>query len=65
MLVWSRHERACKRDVIPAKRTRFNLARASRDPGFHRRRECTKRVDYWIPALGRRAKPGSVGQNDN
>ena len=41
-----------------------NRARASRDPVIHGRRECTNRFDYWIPALPRRAKPGSLGRND-
>jgi hypothetical protein len=42
--------------VVPAKRARLNRARASRDPVTHGPRECTNRVDYWIPALARRAK---------
>jgi hypothetical protein len=62
--------------VVPAKRARpghpadkgggdpVNRARASRDPVIHGRSECTNRFDYWIPALVRRAKPGSLGRND-
>jgi hypothetical protein len=50
--------------VVPAKRARLNRARASRDPVIHGRRERTNRFDYWIPALARRAMPGSVGRND-
>jgi hypothetical protein len=43
--------------VVPAKRARLNRARASRDPVIHGRRECTNRLDYWIPALARRRSP--------
>ena len=50
--------------VVPAKRARLDRARASRDRVIHGRRECTNRFDYWIPALARRAKPGSLGRND-
>src|SRR5256714_13336398 len=50
--------------VVSAKRARLDRARASRDPVIHGRRECTNRFDYWIPALPRRAKPGSLGRND-
>src|ERR1700736_6503433 len=50
--------------VVPAKRARLNRARASRDPVIHGRRECANRLDYWIPALSRRAKPASLGRND-
>ena len=50
--------------VVPAKRARFNRARASRDPVINGRRECANRFGYWIPALARRAKPGSLGRND-
>jgi hypothetical protein len=50
--------------VVPAKRARLNRARASRDSVIHSRRECPNRFDYWIPALPRRAKPGSLGRND-
>jgi hypothetical protein len=50
--------------VVPAKRARLNRARASRDPVIHGRRESTNRFDYWIPALARRAMPGSLGRND-
>src|ERR1700730_599907 len=50
--------------VIPAKRARLKRDRASRDPVIYGRRECTNVVDYWIPALTRRAKPGSFGRND-
>jgi hypothetical protein len=50
--------------VVPAKRARLNRARASRDPVIHGRRERTNRFDYWIPALARRAMPGSLGRND-
>ncbi len=50
--------------AVPAKRARLNRARASRDPVIHGRRKCPNRFDYWIPALPRRAKPGSLGRND-
>src|SRR5947209_3661555 len=50
--------------VIPAKRARSKRARASRDPVIHGRSECTKGIDYWIPALARRAQPGLLGRND-
>src|SRR5438105_2825502 len=50
--------------VIPAKRARLNRARASRHPVIHGRRVSTNCFGYWIPALARRAKPGSLGRND-
>jgi hypothetical protein len=50
--------------VVPAKRARLNRARASRDPVIHGRRVRTNCFDYWIPALARRATPGSLGRND-